>query len=58
MLCNNVRVMKMKKYDVVLSLYKYKRKLNQMVLKRKLTDKRVVRLSQKIDKLHNMYEQF
>lgn len=50
--------MKMKKYDVVLSLYKYKRKLNQMVLKRKLTDKRVVRLSQKIDKLHNMYEQF
>ena len=50
--------MKMKKYDVVLSLYKYKRKLNKMVLKRKLTDKRVVRLSQKIDKSHNMYEQF
>ena len=48
----------MKKYDVVLSLYKYKRKLNQMVLKSKLTDKRVVRKKKKIDKLHNLYEQF
>ena len=50
--------MKMKKYDVVLSLNKYKRKLDKLVLKKSLTDKSVVKLSQKIDKLHNWYEQY
>lgn len=48
----------MKKYDVVLSLNKYKRKLDKLVLKKSLTDKSVVKLSKKIDKLHNLYEQY
>ena len=49
--------MKMKKYNVVKSLNKYKQKLNQMVLEKSLTDKSVIKLSKKIDILQNKLEQ-
>lgn len=47
----------MKKYNVVKSLNKYKQKLNKMVLEKSLTDKRVIKLSKKIDILQNKLEQ-
>ena len=43
----------MKKYNVLLSLNKKKNKLNELVLKKKLSSKKVISLSQKIDELQN-----
>lgn len=47
----------MKKYDVLLSLNKKKKKLNTIILNKKLNSKVVIRLSQEIDKLQNELEQ-
>ena len=47
----------MKKYNVVKSLNKSKKKLNKMVLVKNLTDKSVIKLSKKIDILQNKLEQ-
>lgn len=43
----------MKKYDILLSLNKKKKKLNNLVSKKKLSSKVIIRLSQEIDKLQN-----
>lgn len=47
----------MKKYDVLISLNKKKKRLNELVLKKKLSSKKVISLSQKIDELQNKLEQ-
>lgn len=49
---------KMKKYNILLSLNKKKNKLNELVLKKKLSSKKVISLSQKIDELQNKLEQY
>lgn len=43
----------MKKYNILLSLNKKKKRLNELVLKKKLSSKVIIRLSQEIDKLQN-----
>ena len=48
---------KMKKYNILLSLNKKKNKLNELVLKKKLTSKVIIHLSQEIDELQNKLEQ-
>lgn len=47
----------MKKYNVLLSLNKKKKRLNELVLKKKLSSKKVISLSQEIDELQNKLEQ-
>ena len=49
---------KMKKYNILLSLNKKKNKLNELVLKKKLSSKKVIHLSQEIDELQNKLEQY
>ena len=41
----------MKKYNILLSLNKKKNKLNELVLKKKLSSKVIIHLSQEIDEL-------
>lgn len=48
---------KMKKYNILLSLNKKKNKLNELVLKKKLSSKVIIHLSQEIDELQNKLEQ-
>lgn len=47
----------MKKYNVLLSLNKKKKRLNELVLKKKLSSKVIIHLSQEIDELQNKLEQ-
>lgn len=47
----------MKKYDILLSLNKKKKKLNNLVSKKKLSSKVIIRLSKEIDELQNKLEQ-
>ena len=47
----------MKKYNILLSLNKNKRKLSELVLNSKLSSKKVLSLSRKIDELQNSLEQ-
>ena len=49
---------KMKKYNILLSLNKKKKRLNELVLKKKLSSKKVISLSQEIDELQNKLEQY
>lgn len=48
----------MKKYNVLLSLNKKKKRLNKLVLKKKLSSKVIIHLSQEIDELQNKLEQY
>lgn len=49
---------KMKKYNILLSLNKKKKRLNELVLKKKLSSKVIIHLSQEIDELQNKLEQY
>lgn len=48
----------MKKYNILLSLNKKKKRLNELVLKKKLSCKVIIHLSQEIDELQNKLEQY